>query len=286
MNRLPNVGLEDELCDVLGKALRGRGESTASLARQTGLAPAAIEDAFRGAGSVDVYSAIALALDLEPIALSELAQGPTVPSVTLPPSIVMLNTPHPVPGYAAMTVNNYVLFPASGSGEAIVFDTGADAASLLTLFRQGQHRLTRLFLTHTHHDHIAAYTDLVREFPGLRLYCPEKEPFGNGTKLSEGQRLTVGEGSIQVLEIAGHSPGGLIYLIDGFAAAPVAIVGDAIFCRSIGKVGRELYLGTLQKLRGILHSLPEATILCPGHGPVTTVAFEKRHNPFLAGTSL
>lgn len=278
---LPAVGLEDELSDVLGKAMRGLGESIGSLAAKTGLPPSGIESALAGAPDLAALPLIALTLGLEPGALAELAGIPNAPVVELPESIVMLNTPHPVSGYAAMTVNNFLFLPESSPEVAVAFDTGADAEAVHFLLEKSGRRLEQLFLTHTHHDHVAAYAGLAREARDLSVFCPEQEAFGNANRLRHGECLEVAGCVIRVLEIAGHSPGGLIYLLDGLTV-PVAIVGDAIFCRSIGKVGPDLYRESLHKLRAILNALPDATLLCPGHGPVTTVAFEKRHNPFVA----
>jgi glyoxylase-like metal-dependent hydrolase (beta-lactamase superfamily II) len=70
----------------------------------------------------------------------------------------------------------------------------------------------------------------------------------------------------------------MTYVIEGLAE-PIAIVGDSIFCLSQGGAP-EYYVQALENNREQILSLPEATILCPGHGPMTTVANEQAHNPF------
>ena len=76
----------------------------------------------------------------------------------------------------------------------------------------------------------------------------------------------------------GHSVGGLTYIIDGLEK-PVAVVGDAIFAGSMGG-GMVSYTDALRTNREKIMSLADDTILCPGHGPLTTVREEKQNNPF------
>ena len=76
----------------------------------------------------------------------------------------------------------------------------------------------------------------------------------------------------------GHSVGGMTYVIDGLEK-PVAVVGDAIFAGSMGG-GMISYEDALRTNREKIMTLPNDTILCPGHGPLTTVCEEKQSNPF------
>jgi glyoxylase-like metal-dependent hydrolase (beta-lactamase superfamily II) len=79
----------------------------------------------------------------------------------------------------------------------------------------------------------------------------------------------------------GHSKGGITYLVRGLAR-PVAVVGDAIFAGSMGG-GIVSYNDALNTNREQILTLPDETVICPGHGPLTTVGEEKRNNPFFAG---
>lgn len=281
MHAMPNVPIEDDLGDVLGKAMRGLGLDSTRLAERSGLDRTTVELALRGEADPQVLTALAAVLDLSAQALCAFLDSPQAPEVDLPSGLVMQNTAHPVPGYAAMTVNNYFYFPDSSPGEAVGFDSGNDAQATAMLLSSVGRRLTHLMLTHTHHDHIAAISELRRQFGGLEIYGPSKEPMEDVVGLHEGMGLDFSECRIRFFEVAGHSPGGLIYRLDGLAH-PVAIVGDTIFCRSIGKVAPALYSRSLELLRRWIRSAPETTLLCPGHGPVTTVAFERAHNPFFA----
>ena len=79
---------------------------------------------------------------------------------------------------------------------------------------------------------------------------------------------------------SGHSAGGVTYFIRGLAR-PVAIVGDSIFAGSMGG-GMVSYADALRNNREQILTLPDETIICPGHGPLTTVGEQKAANPFFA----
>jgi glyoxylase-like metal-dependent hydrolase (beta-lactamase superfamily II) len=81
----------------------------------------------------------------------------------------------------------------------------------------------------------------------------------------------------------GHSPGGITYVVTGLAR-PIAIVGDSLFAGSMGG-GNVSYHDALKNNLEKILTLSDATIICPGHGPMTTVGEEKEHNPFFAGTT-
>jgi len=79
----------------------------------------------------------------------------------------------------------------------------------------------------------------------------------------------------------GHSPSGMTYVVTGLAR-PIAVVGDSLFAGSMGG-GNVSYKDALRNNLEKILTLPDETIICPGHGPMTTVREEKRHNPFFAG---
>ncbi len=78
----------------------------------------------------------------------------------------------------------------------------------------------------------------------------------------------------------GHSPGGTTFVVNGLAH-PIAIVGDSLFAGSMGGGGVS-YPDAVKNNREKILTLPNDTIICPGHGPMTTVGEEKEHNPFFA----
>ena len=98
--------------------------------------------------------------------------------------------------------------------------------------------------------------------------------------MSSEERFELGGLRIDLLQTSGHSVGGITYWVRGLQR-PVAIVGDAIFAGSMGG-GMVSYEDALRNNREKILALPEETVLCPGHGPLTTVGEERQHNPFFA----
>lgn len=270
------IRIEDAFEDVLGKAARGLGLSAPQLAQRSGLALSAIQQLLSGElNSVDLRL-LAPVLGLDPDKLLAMTVGEWQPAAVSLEGLRLYNTPFPVPGYQEMTVNNYMVYDRSSSA-AVVFDSGSDPDALLSDLRDEEFQLQALFLTHTHRDHIAAYQRIV-ETSQCALYTPALEPLADAEPVSPGDCFAFGGLHIEARQTAGHSLGGTTYLVDGLAKR-VAVVGDAIFCLSMGKA-HDAYQQALQQNREQILSLPTATILCPGHGPMTTVRQELAHNPF------
>jgi glyoxylase-like metal-dependent hydrolase (beta-lactamase superfamily II) len=106
------------------------------------------------------------------------------------------------------------------------------------------------------------------------------EPVRGTRRFRPGDVFNVGRHFLRTRQTPGHSPGGTTFIVEGHTVQ-AAMVGDAIFAGSIGGV-RSDYAQTLATIRQEILGLPDHTILCPGHGPLTTVAREKAHNPFFA----
>ncbi len=106
------------------------------------------------------------------------------------------------------------------------------------------------------------------------------QPLVIDKELKQGDELGIGSVSIHVLETPGHTEGGLAYYIP---QSSVAFVGDTIFQRSVGRTdlpgGNHAEL--ISSIKEKLFTLPENTILAPGHGPTTTVKEEIHSNPFV-----
>jgi glyoxylase-like metal-dependent hydrolase (beta-lactamase superfamily II) len=133
-----------------------------------------------------------------------------------------------------------------------------------------------LFLTHTHPDHVA-------DIAGLgcsKVLVNQREPYANAESFVAGRSSgwKLGALNISARDTHGHSKGGTTFMINGLAR-PVAVVGDALFASSMGG-GMVSYADALATNRKEIFSLPDETIVCPGHGPLTTVGEEKQHNPF------
>lgn len=178
-----------------------------------------------------------------------------------------------------LTVNCYLVWDEV-QRDAALFDTGLDAKPILDCIAENQLQLRHIFITHSHWDHVEALPKIREAFPKVRLHSGSKNaPVDQRNKMAEIVHL----GGLRVThrETPGHAEDGVTYIIGNWQedAPHVAIVGDAIFAGSIGR-GNQSWDLARQKVREQILSLPAETLLCPGHGPLTTVAEEKEHNPF------
>jgi len=180
---------------------------------------------------------------------------------------------------SGMTVNCFLAWDEA-SREAALFDTGFDAELVLACLGENQLQLRHVFITHSHYDHVEALPGIRRTFPRARVHSGSKSaPVDQRNKPNEIIHL----GGLRVThrETPGHAEDGVTYLIGNWQedAPHVAIVGDTIFAGSMGNGNGQWELARRKITEQIL-SLPPETLLCPGHGPLTTVAEEKEHNPF------
>jgi glyoxylase-like metal-dependent hydrolase (beta-lactamase superfamily II) len=221
--------------------------------------------------------AVAEPLGLHGPSLVELAKQAWRPEKVDVEGLFGYNSPFPVPGYEEMTVNSYLVVDKA-AGVAVAFDTGADVTDMLADLEREGVKLEQVLLTHTHDDHIKALDELLKATGNPPVRVNNKEAIARAKGFDAGKTFTVGGLTIESRLTNGHSPGGTTYVITGLAR-PVAIVGDSLFCCSQGGA-RGAYGMALENNRKQILSLPDNTVLCPGHGPVTTVAEEKAHNPF------
>ena len=112
-------------------------------------------------------------------------------------------------------------------------------------------------------------------------FAPASEPVPGAETIEEGKHFHCGQLDIEARLTWGHSPGGMTFVIRGLAR-PIAIVGDSLFAGSMGGGSVSYEDAVAENLEKIL-TLADETIICPGHGPMTTVGEEKLHNPFFAG---
>ncbi|WP_309383578.1 MBL fold metallo-hydrolase [Cerasicoccus frondis] len=273
-----HIPIEDLAEDVISKAQSGLGISDGELAEQCPAERNAIRQLRKGEFDAATALAIAPILGLDAEALVALGEKAWYPAPISLVGLVQINTPHPVPGYEEMTVNAYLIGDPATS-KAAAFDTGADATPLLETLQRKVWSLESIFITHTHRDHIKDLAKLKAPLaPGGKVYVHGNEAFPGATEIRDGAAFELGSLKITARETSGHSPGGTTFIVEGLAR-PVAIVGDAIFAGSIGGV-RANYRLALKQIREHVLSLPGETIICPGHGPMTTVAEELQRNPF------
>lgn len=269
------IPLEDNFTDVISKAQRGLSLSDSQLAEKAGLPSEAIRNLREGNFDRPSADKLAPVLGLNPEALAELATESWRPNDISLDGLAQFNT-----AYHDMTVNSYLVWDPS-TKDAVAFDTGADCSSLLEKAKAAGLKIDLILLTHSHPDHIADLPRLM-ETTGAPAYLSKRESVTGVEPTEEGQIFEVGRLTIETFLTSGHSPGGITYFIRGLDQ-PVAIVGDSLFAGSMGG-GNVSYEDALQNNRQKILTLPNDTILCPGHGPLTTVAEEKEHNPFFAGT--
>ena len=185
----------------------------------------------------------------------------------------------------------------SDGGKAWIVDPGQEAERILAVLREKRLVPAAILLTHAHFDHIGAIPGLQEAFPDLPVYVHENDvkvvshPLNrlppdyppivrpkNLVAIGAGTRLD-GLGDLEVLETPGHTPGGVCY---HFAGASLLLSGDTLFAGSAGRTdlpGGDM--ATLMDSLRKLSALPDDTTVIPGHGPFTTIAAEKRGNPFL-----
>jgi glyoxylase-like metal-dependent hydrolase (beta-lactamase superfamily II) len=196
--------------------------------------------------------------------------------------------------------NTYIVWLPDRS-EAIVIDPGLEPESILDFLQSRGLSVAAILNTHGHADHIGGNEQLKNAFPEAPLVigCNEaflltdananmSAPFGvpiisppADTVVREGDLLEFAGIRLEVLEVPGHSPGHVVFV---YRDQPMIVFGgDVLFRGSIGRYdlpncdGRLLLKG----IRSKLFTLPPDTLIYPGHGPVTTIGFERRSNPFV-----
>jgi glyoxylase-like metal-dependent hydrolase (beta-lactamase superfamily II) len=269
------IPLEDNASDVIGKAQRGLAISDSRLAEKSGVSAEKIRKLRDGDFTGDALERVAPVLKLDATALRKLAAGKWDPeSIKEIEGLAQFNTT-----YGDMTVNAYLAWDPA-THEAMAFDTGADCGGMLQRIESENLRVKLILLTHAHPDHVADLRRL-RKATGAPVYLSGMEEEEEAEKVEEGKQFRVGSLEIEARLTSGHSPGGMTYVVSGLSRS-VAVVGDSLFAGSMGG-GNVSYENALRNNREKILTLPDETIVCPGHGPLTTVGKEKRDNPFFAG---
>lgn len=197
-----------------------------------------------------------------------------------------------------MTGTNCYVIGSEETREGVVIDPGGNPERILQAIEADDLTIRYVFNTHCHFDHMGANADVLAA-TGARLALHPAELsilqarggaawFGVKVKespppdveLEDGQVIEVGELGFKVLHTPGHSPGAVTFYLEDEG---VAFDGDLLFAMGVGRT--DLPGGNwetlLHSIRDVLFSLPDETVLYPGHGPETTVGEEKRSNPWL-----
>jgi glyoxylase-like metal-dependent hydrolase (beta-lactamase superfamily II) len=270
------VNLEDHLGDIVRKARAMNDISIATAAKTAGISEpelSALEESGKISGKIN-FAALEKILGLRK--LEAIANGwlPLPKDLSQWREIRVFTTAGD--GFA---VNCYLVWDEV-TRDAALFDTGLDAKPILDCIAAEQLQLKHIFITHSHWDHVEALPKIREMFPKVKLHSGSKNaPVDQRNKTAEIVHL----GGLRVThrETPGHAEDGVTYMVGNWQedAPLIAIVGDTIFAGSMGNGNGQWDLAK-QKVREQILSLPPATLICPGHGPLTTVAEEKEHNPF------
>ena len=266
------IGLEDFHEDILGKAMRGLGIGKREMASRLKVEKSEIDDILSGACDEVLIAGMADELGLCKSKLLVSARKEWSPSAIQLLGLKQFNLP-----FGSMNVNVFLAWDQE-NGKSWIFDTGPDATPILEFLKKENLSVDAIFLTHTHGDHIACLEKLKQKTYNPPVFVHKLEAIDGANLIDEGFAREIGRLSLRSLHTHGHSVGGMTYLIGGLDK-PIAIAGDALFAGSMGG-GMVSYQDALQNNREKIMTLPEETIVCPGHGPMTTIAEERRHNPF------
>lgn len=190
--------------------------------------------------------------------------------------------------------NCYIVF--DNEKKAIIIDPGSQANEIIKAVKDHELEVIKILLTHAHPDHFGALKEVRDEFK-VPAYIHEidEEMLENrsvelgsmlGMKseslkadifVKDGDEIDFGNKKIKVIFTPGHTPGGVCYLLDN-----ILFSGDTLFMGSIGRTDLpggdyDTIVESLKKLT----NLPEDTIVLPGHGPESNIAYEKVNNPFI-----
>lgn len=268
------VDLEDFYEDIIGKAQRGLGLSDDDVVSRAGIDAKAWQQAQDGNFDEATARAVAPVLGLDADALVAAGQGSWKPQPVELEGLAQFNTP-----FGDMQVNAYVVWDPQ-SKDAVLFDSGSDADPMIAHVEKNGLQVREILLTHAHPDHVQDLDKLRAAFPGVDIWIHKTASLGDAKTFKEGKVFEVGSLNITTRHTPGHSPDGVTFFIEGLER-PVAIVGDAIFSGSMGGAPNA-WKDALEVNRKKIFSLSADTVVCPGHGPMSSIAEESRHNPYYA----
>lgn len=266
------ISLEDFHEDIIGKAMRGLGIGKNEMACRLNVERCQIDFVLDGGSDEELIDAMAKILGLDGAKLIRSAKKQWSPAPIALSNLKQFNLP-----FGDMFVNAYVIWDEDNLN-AWIFDTGPVAQPITDFLKEKNLQVDAIFLTHSHRDHIACLEELRATVGNPPFFIHELELLDNCQAIKAGFNYRCGPLILEAKHTHGHSTGGMTYVLQGLRQ-PLAVVGDAIFAGSMGG-GMISYTEALQTNRENIMTLASETILCPGHGPMTTVEEEKENNPF------
>src|ERR1017187_2257862 len=276
------VPLEDELGDVLEKAMSCAGLSPEGLAAASGVPLAGILDAidYRPELGPAECGRLAAALGLNEVGLCALATGkyPLPDSEGLPFRVWPLRMAHGIG-----VVNAYVV-AADDSGRGLLFDTGPGAGALESGWPREIRGIDGIFITHIEAEHAGGLRGAADRFGVSGAFMPAGARAPMGMPMGEGEAVSAGGLEVTAFRTPGHCAMHNCYHVRSKAlpsARSLLVSGDLIFAGSAG--GPYFCQRQLRAhLRRVLAAVPADTVVAPGHGPMTTAGNELRFNPFVS----
>jgi len=192
---------------------------------------------------------------------------------------------------------NCYLVGCEETKKAIIIDPGAAGPTIINMIKSSGYTVETIVNTHGHVDHIGANNE-VKKHTGARLLIHKLDakmltssaanfsmfmgkPVTSAAAdelLEEGSIVKAGNLELKVLHTPGHTPGGICLVAD-----QVIFSGDTLFYGSIGRTDFPggSYETLIKSIKDKLLAYPDETVVYPGHGPATSIAFERQYNPFL-----
>ena len=181
--------------------------------------------------------------------------------------------------------------------QGVVIDPGDDAGKILDLIKELDIKIQYILATHGHFDHVGAVAPLCKELKAeflahegdlffiedgensaRRWGVDIEQPPKPDRFIEDGDKIKVGEFELEVIHTPGHSPGGVSFFYDCMLFG-----GDTLFQGSIGRTDfrKGSFEDLANSIKKRLYSLPDDVVVYTGHGPVTTIGDEKKHNAFV-----
>jgi glyoxylase-like metal-dependent hydrolase (beta-lactamase superfamily II) len=259
--------LEDNYTDIISKALRGHALTLATASQLAGLSDTDVQAFMKGDFSETIARYLSEVLDLKTDAL--IKHPYYLPDPLCLTEVQRLDLP-----FEGGQVNAWLI---QTKAVAILFDTGyLPSSCTAALNALNAPRPDPVFITHAHRDHTGGLSEMLAS--GSTLYGWDIK---NARPLNPGDVIRCGPLTIRACDLSGHAMPALGYHIEGLTK-PVLVTGDALFAGSMGGCASPLaYQNALRTLKEVLTTLPDSTVLLPGHGPATTLGEERVSNPFL-----